>query len=172
MDHASLKKWFAAYDAASLHPADLPPPHVVALAQNARVVVTSDLPRAVASARALRAEFETSELLRESVLPIPLFPLRLPLMFWATATGIRWYLAMRRGEWPTPDERERAARAAEWLGERAGEETVLAVTHSVFRRALAEELLRQGWVVSERWRGNRYWSVLTLTRHPLYFGAS
>src|SRR5687767_8686165 len=111
MDHASLKDWFAAYDAASLHPADLPPQHLVTLAQESRVVVTSDLPRAVASARALAGDFETSSLLRESELPIPAFPLRLPLMFWATATGIRWYLAMRRGEWPTAGERTRAGAA-------------------------------------------------------------
>ena len=159
-----LDEWFAAYDAAALHPTETPPQSVRDLASNASVIVSSDLPRAYASARLLRDDVTTSPLLRESVLPIPRFNITLPIVVWATATGINWLRAMRRGDWPDAEERKRGEAAARFLIERATDGVVVAITHSAFRRVIAEELLRAGWDETVSVGGNRYWSIRTFDR--------
>ena len=166
MNHANLRDWFAAYDAAALHAADQPPPRVRILAASAGMVVGSDLPRAFASAKALRADATSSPLLREAALPIPtLFGARLPMMLWAMATALGGFLAMRRGEWPLAEDRLRSREAADWLESRSAEvNSIVAVTHGAFRRLLSDELRARSWKESARSGGHRHWSVRTFQR--------
>ena len=168
MNHVTLKEWFAAYDAAALHAADEPPQHVRTIASQAALVVGSDLPRATASAKLLRADAASSPLLREAMLPAPtLFGARLPLTMWAVVTAAHGYFAMRRGAWPLAEDKQRSIDAADWLErESTPHKAIVAVTHGAFRRLLSDELRTRGWKESARSGGHGYWSVRTLERSP------
>jgi hypothetical protein len=166
MNHATLKDWFAAYDAAALHDADAPPRDVRILAENADVVVGSDLPRAFVSARLLRADAASSPLLREAMLPVPrIFGATVPLAVWAVITALNGFVAMRRGQWPRAEDRQRTRAAADWLeSQTVPDNAVVVVTHGAFRRLLSDELRARGWKESARSGGHRHWSVRTFQR--------
>lgn len=165
MNRAAVDAWFVEYDAAALHPDEQPPPRVRDIAARS-AVVSSDMPRARASAQLIaQNDVIATPLLRESVLAIPELGATLPLTIWAVATGLRWSRDFRRKAWPDAKERARAHEAIDWLtafGETS--DSIVAVTHRVFREALSGGLLEKGWTEIERWRGNDYWSVRTYER--------
>jgi hypothetical protein len=105
-----------------------------------------------------------SGLLREAPLPVPAFPLRLPVLVWDTLTTIHWGYRILRGMDATPAERQRAADAATWLGEIGDTAMVAVVTHGVFRRLLAQHFQETGWQVSVPRRRYDFWSVWTVER--------
>ena len=157
LDVDGLRRWMVAYDAAEIALHHPPPQETVRLAAGAGLLVASDLPRAIASARVLAPEraFETSPLLREVALESDRFPLprfygaRLPFRLWGLIYGARWLLNSWRGA-PPPGVDDaalaRVSEAAKWLGglsESHG--TVAVVTHATFRSLLAKELVAQGW---------------------------
>ena len=133
------------------------------LARPADVVLSSDAPRAVASARLLAQGREViiSPLLRELELRAPdLGPVRLPLLAWAFAVGGRALFLSLRGQYPSAAEIDRVDKAAQWLQELALQHTlVLAVTHASFRRRLGGRLVLEGWQPESRRRTLRHWSA-------------
>jgi broad specificity phosphatase PhoE len=170
LDLDSLRSWMAAYDAAGIALRPPPPPALLALAAGAGALVSSDLPRALASAALLSAgrTVEPSPLLREAPPETPADPLprlggaRLPLHGWALVFGARWLWASWR-EAPPPGvdaaTLARADAAAEWLIERAGGAgRVVVVTHATFRTLVAAGLARRGWRCAER-RPFHEWSA-------------
>jgi broad specificity phosphatase PhoE len=162
-----------AYDAAEIALHHPPPLGLVELAKEARAIVASDLPRAVASAALLApgTRVEATPLLREAGLetaerPFPrLWGVRLPLRVWGAVFMARWLWASWRGT-PLPgvDTAARAEEAADWLARLAAERgRVVAVTHGTFRTVLAASLVRRGWRGPNR-RPYHVWSAWTLTR--------
>jgi broad specificity phosphatase PhoE len=173
LDADGVRRWMIAYDAAKIALHSPPPPALVELATGARVVVASDLPRAIASAALLAptASVETTPLLREAALetterPFPRFwGVKLPLRIWGTVFLARWLWASWRGA-PLPGVDAailtRAEEAADWLVRLAAEPgRVVAVTHGTFRTLLTSALVRRGWRGAER-RPYHAWSAWTL----------
>jgi broad specificity phosphatase PhoE len=162
LDRDGLQRWRDAYDAAGIVVDCEPPQSVIALAAEATHIIASDLPRAIESARRLapQREIRVSELMREAPLPIPRWPTRLPLTGWSAAIYVTWSYDRVRGADRTGEHWARAASAANWLAELGGiGDTALVVTHGVFRRLLAEQLVALGWMATERRNGYRHWST-------------
>src|SRR6188474_2955914 len=90
IDAAGFREWRRHYEAAGIGEAERVPSELAELAVRADLVVSSDAPRAVASARLLTParDIVVSPLLRELDLEAPdLRGLRLPLLAWAFAVG-------------------------------------------------------------------------------------
>lgn len=166
-DRESIERWLRAYEDVGLAEGELAPRGVRELAARAGAVATSDLLRARESTALLVSEaavVHSSALLREMPLPIPdVGRLKLPVPAWAVVIGAHWMHQRRRAMGHSPA-RERAREAALWLGSLAESHgSVLALTHSAFRRELSEALTQFGWRTEGR-RSSRPWSVWELTQ--------
>jgi broad specificity phosphatase PhoE len=157
-----------------IRPDEPPPPALVALARDAALVVSSDLPRAVETARRLRPD-AASRTPRSSARCRCSCPAlgrtRLPLGGWALAAGVHWLHRRALGV-PRPAEvRAQAADAARWLDELArAHGSVLAVTHAGVRGAIADALADLGWAREPGPRGMRamrHWSAWDFTMRGL-----
>jgi broad specificity phosphatase PhoE len=167
IDRSAVLKWRDAYDAAGIRTISQPPPALIQTAADATHIVASDLPRAIASAQRLapRREIRVSPLFRETPIPVPHWPTRLPLSIWEMLIHAAWNYRILRGIDVTPTDRAQAAQAAEWLsGLIADGSTALIVTHGVFRRLLAKQLVSLGWRSSARRGGYNHWSSWTFAR--------
>jgi broad specificity phosphatase PhoE len=157
LDRAAFQRWREAYEAAGIAEGEVPPPSLLATAATA-LVVASDAPRAIASARTLAPgrAVEISPLLRELDLhPPSLGRLRLPWIGWALAIGF--------GSRVSAAETERGRAAAEWLASLAtAHGSVVAVTHGSVRRLIARELVALGFRGGSR--GIRHWSAWVFSR--------
>ena len=166
-DSAGLHRWFEEYDAAGIEADDEPPASLRALASSAGLVVASDLRRAIESARRIApdASIESSPLLRETPLRIPMLTVRLPILGWALAVGAGAAIRRLRRA-PHPAETvSRATAAAEWLGELAERHgTVLAVTHSLVRGHIAAALVAARWRPEPGRARRSHWSAWSFTR--------
>ena len=164
IDHAGIQTWRDEYDLAGIQSNSHPPTQLVQIADGATHIIASDLPRAVASAErvAPQRKIEVSDLLREVPLKLPHWPTRLPLVVWEILIHVVWSYRIVRGIDSTEQDRARAAAAAKWLGEIAtNDSTALVVTHGVFRRLLAQQLLLAGWTNTGRHGGYSNWSFWT-----------
>jgi broad specificity phosphatase PhoE len=164
IDLQGFHRWREAYEAAGILAGETPPPELRSVAERAGAVVASDAPRAIESARLLAPDREviTSPLLREMDLPPPALRwVRLPLVGWALAYGVRWLFGgMNSRAHASPAEMDRAREAARWLigiAERHG--PVVAVTHATFRGLLAQALAEEGWLCGTRTRRAPHWSA-------------
>ncbi len=170
IDAAGFRAWREAYEAAGIHEDERVPAQIEELAARAGLVVSSDAPRAIASARLLAPgrEIIVSPRLRELDLQGPdLGRLRLPLAAWAVAVGGRNLLLTLRRRHPSAAERDRVGEAAAWLEDLAVQHSfVLAVTHASFRQRLARRLVRTGWQPEPGRRSLRHWSAWLFRRSP------
>jgi broad specificity phosphatase PhoE len=164
LDLAGFLKWREDYEAAGIDAADAPPEELSTIARAAGALACSNARRAIDSARALAPNRDAivSPLLRELSLPPPRFArLRLPLLGWSVAIGLRWLFRqlLRLGH-VTPEEQERVRAAADWLVRLAAEHgEVVAVTHGAFRSLLGKELARRGWTSAMPRRRSSHWSA-------------
>jgi broad specificity phosphatase PhoE len=171
IDHDGIQSWRNEYDLAGIQLNSQPPTQLLQIADGARHIIASDLPRAVASAERLapQREIEVSDLLREVPLKLPHWPTRLPLVVWEILIHVVWSYRIVRGIDSTEQDRARAAAAAKWLGEIVTiESTAVVVTHGVFRRLLAQQLLLSGWTSTGRRGGYSHWSFWTFARPTKY----
>lgn len=172
IDGHGFRAWREAYEAAGIHADERAPAALAALAARADLLVASDAPRAVASARLLAPgrEIVVSPLLRELDLEaVDLGGLRLPLLAWALAVGLRTlHLSLRR-RYPSAPEAARLREAASWLGELAGSHPrIVVLTHASFRKHLALRLRRAGWQAEPGRRTLRPWSAWAFRRGPAF----
>lgn len=167
MSRDEFLSWRTAYEAAGIDPSDAPPPALREVAEGA-IVVTSDVRRAIESARLLAPSARpiVSPLLHELELTPPSLGIRLPLLGWALSFGVR--LLVRAQPYVTTAERERADAAADWLISLAAEHRrVVAVTHASFRSVLARSLSARGWQFHKRGgRRPSHWSAWRFTPQP------
>lgn len=170
IDAAGFRAWREAYEAAGIREGQHVPADLEQLMDRADLVLSSDAPRAVASARLLAPGHEiiVSPLLRELDLRGPhLGPLRLPLAAWALAVGGRTLLLSLRRQYPSDAEADRVTKAATWLEELAAHQSlILAVTHASFRRQLASRLAQTGWHAEPGRRSLQPWSAWLFRRRP------
>lgn len=160
---SGFREWREAYEAAGIHEDERAPAPLEQLSSRAGLVLSSDAPRAVASARLLAPGHEVvvSPLLRELDLEGPaLGSLRLPLRAWAVAVGGRTLLRTLRRQYPSEAEAARIDDAAAWLEELAAQHSlIVAVTHAMFRRRLAARLVQAGWQAEPGPRSMQPWSA-------------
>ncbi|HEX4965818.1 MAG TPA: hypothetical protein VF173_33730 [Thermoanaerobaculia bacterium] len=160
---SGFRAWREAYEAAGIREDERAPADFEPMMDRADLVLSSDAPRAVASARLLAPgrEIVVSPLLRELDLESPsLGGLRLPLAAWALAVGGRSLLLSLRRQYPFAAEAARVANAAAWLEELAAQHSmIVAVTHASFRSQLSTRLLRTGWMAEPGHRSLRHWSA-------------
>lgn len=170
--HVNDGRWFLgrdshryddAYDAAGIRD-DTPPPGIVDLAQNAGALLSSDLRRAIESARRLAPDREPRIVpaLRELRLESPHWvPAPLPIQVWDALNHLRWTMRMAFDiEHPTT---RQAAQAADVLLEAAAHtRSVVAVTHGGIRRLITAELQRRGRRLIAREGRHQNWSCWTL----------
>ncbi len=163
-----FRAWREAYEAAGIREEERVPAHLEQVGSRADLVLASDVPRAVATARLLAPgrEITVSPLLRELDLLGPnLGGLRLPLTAWAFAVGGRILLQTLRRQYPSPAGAARIHSTAAWLEDLATRHSlIVAVTHASFRLRLASRLLKGGWQVEPRRRSVRPWSAWLLMR--------
>jgi broad specificity phosphatase PhoE len=167
IDHDGIQTWRDEYDSAGIKSNSQPSTRLLHIADGATHIVASDLLRAVESAERLapQREIEVSNLLREVPLKLPHWPTPLPLIVWEFLIHVAWSYRIVRGIDSTEQDRARAAAAAKWLGEIVtNESTALVVTHGVFRRLLAQQLLLAGWTSAGRRGGYSHWSFWTFAR--------
>jgi len=165
VDYTGINKWQASYDGAGIRADAQPPDALRKLVASATHLVSSDLRRAIESAERLAPgrQLRTSVLLREAPLAIPNWPTRLPLLGWAMIIHLAWQYRIVRGADPPDVDRTRAAAAGQWLSELVSDgSTAVVVTHGVFRRLLALDLVSRGWK-ARRDGGYRHWSAWLLS---------
>ena len=170
LDRAGVERWRAAYDSTGIASHSPPPQALVDRVAAADVALASDLPRAAASAARLWPGrcVECSPLFREIPLRIPTCGnVRAPFAIWSLAIHLQWGLDILSGRDLSATDRQRVAGAAAWCEDACRDHRADAVfalvTHGVFRRVLARQLVTHGWELS----GARHydpWSVWTLTR--------
>lgn len=167
IDAAGFRRWREAYEAAGIVETDRPPASVTEIAARADLIVSSDAPRAAASARLLvpGRDLTLTPLLRELALEGPRsLNMRLPLRAWAVAVGVRMLVMKCRGGYPSPEDAARVNEAASWLQDlAASHSTIVGVTHASFRRQIATRLESVGWR-SEARPSARHWSAWPLQR--------
>jgi broad specificity phosphatase PhoE len=164
IDAADARRFEALYDAAPIRVDETPPASLIDVARSADVLLASDLPRAITSARVLAPDRDAvlSPLLREVRFNLPAWSPKLPVALWDGLHHLLWSARFLAGT-ETP-ETERAARAAEWIEAQAANPGVtIAITHGGFRRLLAAKLARRGWNLSPRPRRYHNWSAWELT---------
>lgn len=167
IDADGFRRWREAYEAKGIVETDRAPASLMELAGRADLIVSSDAPRAVDSARRLARgrEVTVSSLMRELALEGPRSgSVRLPLRAWALAVGVKMLAMKLRGSYPSPDDAARVNEAARWLDDLAARHsTIVVVTHASLRRQLANRLVKRDWRSEER-PSARHWSVWPLSR--------
>jgi broad specificity phosphatase PhoE len=167
IDARGFRAWREAYEAAAIRDDERVPAPLQQLASRGGIVLSSDAPRALASARMMAGgrEVVVSTLLRELDLEGPaLGGLRLPLGAWAVAVGGRTLVRTLQGQYPSAAEAARIEGAATWIEELAAQHSpVIAVTHAMFRRRLAARLAKAGWQPVPGRRSLQPWSAWLFT---------
>ena len=158
---ADVHSYEDAYDAAGIRDDDHPRIELGSLLGGGELVMASDLPRAVASARRLAPnhEIHVSPLLREIRLEPPRWiPVRLPIQVWDVFSHVQWsYRLLSNAD---HEHVRRANNAVDWLADHAARSSnVVAITHGGFRRILDARLVARGWNRAFAKKSYDNWSV-------------
>jgi broad specificity phosphatase PhoE len=163
---AGFERYHRDYDATGLLSDDRPPAELLNEAAAADLVMSSDLPRAVESARRIAPgrEIEISPLFRETNLRVPIGWLPLPRGLWGFLMHLRWGFQVVHGTSGPAAEIDRARAAAALIEERMRDhDFVVVATHGLFRGLLTYQLMQLGWRQLPG-RRRRHWSVWRLGR--------
>lgn len=156
--------WWAQYDASGLVEDEHPPESLVQLAESAKTVISSTLPRAIETARhvvgADRA-VPADPIYVEAPLPPPPLPdfIKLRPGQWGVVSRTLWFLGF------APDGVEnhfetwgRVRKISARLAEHAQDGDVLLCAHGYLNWMIDQQLRRESWVRTSRDGGNHYWS--------------
>ena len=152
---------------AGIEPGVLPPAETCTATQTVDVVVTSDLHRAVQSARMLAPEcqFICDNVFREAELPhsVPI-PVTLSFGAWIVVARILWLTGWSRGAESHSGAQTRSRVAARRLIELAeANKHVALVGHGYFNGLIARQLRRQGWT-GALMPSSMHWGTTTYTK--------
>lgn len=155
-----IQQWIDSYNSAGLR-ADHPPSReAMEMAGHCKVVVCSDLPRSVDSARALGVKKVDyiEPIFREMELPYSDFPSpKLPPDVWATLFRVFWFFGFSSNSESLGEAKTRALSGADKLREIAANRgSVLLIGHGFINRFIAKELLSSGWQGPAS-PGQKYW---------------
>ena len=146
---SAFRQFIEAEDNAGIAAAPAPPPSLRAEAAAAGVLVSSNLRRAIESARALAParDIVMDAIFREAPVPTDLWgPVRLRPTQWGVVARILWYLGWSGGVESLAEVKERAGVGAARLAELAhAHGSVMLVAHGIINLGLARELRRHGW---------------------------
>lgn len=156
--------WWARYDESGLHPDERPSESLIKLAQNAKTVLSSTLPRAIetaAQATGGSRDVPADPMFVEAPLPPPPLPgfLKLKPGQWGVISRVFWLL----GYAPPGVERHsetwsRVAEIVARLETQSAKGDVLLCAHGYLNWMIDRQLMREGWTRAERHGGNHYWS--------------
>lgn len=155
--------WWAQYDASGLAPDERPPDGLIALASDARTVLSSTLPRAIETARQATVggrHVPADPMFVEAPLPPPPVPwLKLNPDQWGIVSRGFWFwgytphgVESHRQSW------RRVEKIADRLADHARAGDVMLCAHGYLNWMIDRQLRRNDWVRIERDGGNYYWS--------------
>ena len=155
-----FNKWVRLYNASGLCSTSLPTEEALKIASRCNVIVCSELPRSIESAKALD---EGKIILKSSVFneaDLPISSWRFPRFspkVWAVYFRVLWFFGYSRNSESYKEAKIRAAEAVNILKELAEiNESVLFVGHGVYNRIVANELKSTGWV-GPKSPGSKHW---------------
>lgn len=158
-----MDKWISQYDLSDTG-SDMAPQSSKSLASSALHIISSPLPRALSSVRALGREPDLiDEVFREADLPVLRMPaFRLSPILWASLFRVMWLCGFSRNVETLSLAKRRAVQAAHILVTTAEESNgpLLLMGHGVMNRLIAKELISLGWKEGHR-QGNGYWNAST-----------
>ena len=156
--------WWSRYDESGLHPDERPPARLIALAQDAKTVLSSTLPRAIETAQQATAgarEVPADPMFVEAPLPPPPWPdfIRLRPGQWGVVSRILWSLGYApAGVEHVSDSWARVDKIIARLEAHARDGDVLLCAHGYLNWMIDRRLRRAGWTRTLRDGGNHYWS--------------
>lgn len=155
--------WWAQYDASGLHPDETSPKGLVEIAQGAKTVLSSTLPRAIETARhAIGAarEVPADSIFVEAPLPPPPVPfLKLQPGTWGVISRSFWFWGYAPAGVETHLEAwGRVRNITARLAEHAEKGDVLLCAHGYLNWMIDRRLKKEGWALVERNGANDYWS--------------
>jgi broad specificity phosphatase PhoE len=160
LDWRAYVDWWAGYERSGLEPDQAPPAALLAEAARADAFYSSNIRRAIETARAVAGGKPVTEdaVFAEAPLPPPrIWGKRRP-RHWGVLARISWWLGNAYGEETRQEAEQRARRER---GDRRFSalrgETVVLLAHGWFNRMMRPVLKRQGWVETAN-HGDRYWA--------------
>ena len=168
LDAKGYRDWWARYEEGGIEPGNTPPPSLLALARDARVIFASTRLRARQSADMVVAGRPVSHdaAFIEAPLPPPALPgfFRVGPRVWGFLARVAWWTGHAEGQETRTQAQARASLAADRLEAAAWTQgDVLLLAHGFFNWMIGAELKRRGWRMIEN-RGYRYWSVRRFAR--------
>ena len=164
VDAAGFLKWRNDCDGVGINPADLPPDAAREVVSQSDAIVSSDLLRAIETARRLAPARPVlqSALLRETRIGIPEASLiRMPVSAWDAVAHMGWGFRILQKVDVAPEDTQRADQVLAWVTRLERAQTISVVTHGVFRRILANRAVESGWRELTHKRSYRCWSHWT-----------
>ncbi|MDJ0023269.1 histidine phosphatase family protein [Pantoea eucrina] len=158
-----MSNWIADYDRSDTGE-DIPPESSESLAFSASQILSSPLPRALSSLKALDLEPDViDEVFREADLPVfPMPGFRLSPTVWAVFFRVMWLCGISRDVERVGTAKKRAIQAAGILAAFAkrSDGPVLLMGHGVMNRLIARELRSLGFK-EYRCQGSGYWNAIS-----------
>jgi broad specificity phosphatase PhoE len=167
-----FKNWVENYDDCGVFEEKYYPSKTLKKVWSANIVITSDLKRAVESAKFLypNSPAISDPLFRETELPIPLSRLaglKLHASSWGVILRCLWFSGYSSGCESLKDTKIRAEEASKFLVNCAKEHHhVVLVGHGFFNRLIGKELKRMGWNRKKK-SSSRHWYSTTYTFYNL-----
>lgn len=161
---SEFKKWVEKYDSNGVFKELTYPLETREKVENAKIVATSNLERAVQSAKLLKPEVQTisDSLFREVELPIASIKyVKLRPSTWTFFLRLLWFCGYSNGCESLRDAKIRAVKASEQLIEYAERyKSVVLVGHGFFNMLIAKELQKKRWE-GIRKTGAKHWNCTT-----------
>lgn len=161
-----FQQWVEKYDNNGVFEESTYPADTIEKITAAKIVVTSDLKRAVESTQLLKlgGKVISNPIFRETELPrLEMKLLKLRPNLWAVLLRILWLGGYSNECESLSAAKLRAKKAAQQLTDVAAENGAVAlVGHGVFNRLIAKELQKQGWkgkrnTTAKHWNGTSYY---------------
>ena len=153
IDALSLQKWIADYDIAPIDRHNLPLAKTITLAQNAELVVSSTLPRAIDSAQVLGVEIhEKNSLFDEAAIP----NVRLPFFKFKPKT---WLVILRSLLFLGLGKKDTSLKASKIQAKKAAQklilytqayDNVLLIGHGGMNWLIGKSLEKEGWKLEDK----------------------
>ena len=163
IDSLSLQKWVELYDSAPIVSESLPTKDTITLAENADVVVTSTLRRAIDSAKVLGVEVHTQNaLFNEAAIPEIVIPyLTLKPKSWLVILRLMLLLGLGKKETSLKASKVQAKKAAMQLETLIKEhDKVALVGHGGMNWLIGKVLVKKGWELEGKISHENWGSVV------------